>query len=112
MSSFFLREKIYTHFYKGCYQKENFNGHRVSVRHILQQAFLVQKFDTIYFVMFGELVGGAGCVGGHGKKSGWGVFWTTSELAFGINADQWTTTAQDEGEYRKTARNKGRNVSW
>ena len=23
--------------------------------------------------------------------------------AFGINADQWTTAAQDEGEYRRTA---------
>ena len=23
--------------------------------------------------------------------------------AFGINADQWTTSAQDEGEWRKTA---------
>ena len=23
--------------------------------------------------------------------------------AFGINADQWTTAAQDEGEWRKTA---------
>ena len=22
--------------------------------------------------------------------------------AFGINTDQWTTTAQDEGEWRKT----------
>ena len=24
--------------------------------------------------------------------------------AFGINADQWTTAAQDEGEWRKTAK--------
>ena len=31
-------------------------------------------------VMFGELVGGVGCVGGE-KKSGWGVSWTTSELS-------------------------------
>ena len=29
-------------------------------------------------VMFGKLVGGAGCVGGQ-EKSGWGVYWTTSE---------------------------------
>ena len=31
--------------------------------------------------------------------------------AFGINADQWTTAARDEGEWRTTAE-KGRNVSW
>ena len=30
--------------------------------------------------------------------------------AFGINADQWTTAAQDEREWGKTAE-KGRNVS-
>ena len=35
------------------------------------------------------------------KKSGWGVSWTTS--VFGINADQWMTAAQDEGEWRRTA---------
>ena len=40
--------------------------------------------------MFGELVGGAGC--------------SLDDLrAFGINADQWTTAAQDEGERRRTA---------
>ena len=54
-------------------------------------------------VMFVELVGGAGCVGAW-KKSGWGVSWTTSLRAFGINADQWwTTAAQDEGKWRRTA---------
>ena len=37
------------------------------------------------------------------KKSGWGVSWTTDLRAFGINADQWTTAAQDEGEWRRTA---------
>ena len=30
-------------------------------------------------VMFGELMGGAGCVGGRGE-SGWGIFWTTSKF--------------------------------
>ena len=46
---------------------------------------------------------GAGCVGAR-KKSGWGVSWTTSLRAFGIiNADQWTTAAQDEGEWSRTA---------
>ena len=44
--------------------------------------------------------GGRGLCGGGRKKSGWGV----SDLrAFGIYADQWTTAAQDEGEWRKTA---------
>ena len=41
------------------------------------------------------MMGGAGCVGAR-KKSGWGV-------SFGINADPWTTAAQDEGEWRRTA---------
>ena len=48
-------------------------------------------------VMFGELVGGL--VGGHKKKSGWVVSWTTSLRAFGIDADQWRrrlTAAQDD----------------
>ena len=31
--------------------------------------------------------------------------------AFGINADQWTTTAQDEGN-GAGRRNKGRNLLW
>ena len=40
--------------------------------------------------------------GGGRKKSGWGVSWTTSKN-FGINADQWTAAAQDEGEWPNTA---------
>ena len=52
-------------------------------------------------VMFGELMGGAGCVGGQGKE------WVGCSLddlrAFGINAAQWTTAAQDEGGWRRTA---------
>ena len=51
---------------------------------------------------FGELGGGARAAWGGRKKSGWGVSWMTSR-AFGINADQWTTAAQDEGEWRRTA---------
>ena len=31
--------------------------------------------------------------------------------AFGINADQWTAAAQDQGERGRTAE-KGRNISW
>ena len=52
--------------------------------------------------MFGEeLVGGVGCVGGHEKK--WMGCLLDGLRAFGINADQWTTAAQDKGEWRKTA---------
>ena len=43
----------------------------------------------------------AGCVGGQENK------WIRRVLdglkAFNINADQWMTAAQDEGEWRKTA---------
>ena len=33
--------------------------------------------------------------------------WSLDDLrVFGINADQWTTAAQDEGEWRRTAEQK------
>ena len=52
-------------------------------------------------MMFWELVGGAGCVGNQEKE------WMGCSLddlrAFGINTDQWTTAAQDEGGWRRTA---------
>ena len=53
-------------------------------------------------VMLGELVGGAGCVGGQEKE--WMGCFPDDLRAFGINADQWTTAAQDEGEWRRTAK--------
>ena len=37
-------------------------------------------------VMFGEMVGGAGCVGGHEKK--WMGYFLDDLRAFGINDDQ------------------------
>ena len=53
-------------------------------------------------VMFGEMVGGAGCVGGQVKE--WMGCFLDDLRAFGIiNTDQWTTAAQDEGEWRRTA---------
>ena len=52
-------------------------------------------------VMFGEMVGGAGCVGG--KEKEWMRCFPDDLRAFGINADQWTTAAHDEGEWRRTA---------
>ena len=52
-------------------------------------------------VMFGELMGGAGCVGGQEKE--WMGCLPDDLRSFDINADQWTAAAQDEGEWRKTA---------
>ena len=52
-------------------------------------------------VMFVEMVGGAGCVGGQEKE--WMGCFLDDLRAFGINADQWTTAAQDEGEWIRTA---------
>ena len=52
-------------------------------------------------VMFGEMVGSAGCVGGQEKE--WMGCFLDELRAFGINADHWTTEARDEGEWRRTA---------
>ena len=46
-------------------------------------------------------MGGAGCVEGQEKE--WMGCFLDDLGAFGINADQWTTAAQHEGEYRRTA---------
>ena len=51
-------------------------------RRILFAGFVACMGDTRRLpkcAIIGELVGGAGCVGGQ-EKSGWGVSWTTSEL--------------------------------
>ena len=45
--------------------------------------------------------GGASCVGGQEKE--WMGCFLDDPRAFGISADQWTTAAQDEGEWRRTA---------
>ena len=60
-------------------------------------------------VMFGELVGGAGCVGGQEKE--WMECFLDHLKASGISADQWTTTAQDEGGWRRTLE-QGANILW
>ena len=52
-------------------------------------------------VMFGEMMGGAGCVGR--KEKEWMGCFLDDLRAFGINADQWTAASQDEGEWRRTA---------
>ena len=71
-------------------------------RRILFAGFLARMEDTRLpkRVMFGEMVGGAGCVGGQEKE--WVGCFLDYLRAFGINADQWTTAAQDEGEWRRT----------
>ena len=46
-------------------------------------------------------MGGAGCVGVQEKE--WMRCFLDDLRAFGVNADQWTTAAQDEAEWRRTA---------
>ena len=72
-------------------------------RRILFAGFLARIEDTRLpkCVMFEEMVGGAGCVGGQEKV--WMGCFLDDLRAFGINADQWTTAAEDEGEWRRTA---------
>ena len=72
-------------------------------RRILFAGFVARMEDTILpkCVMFGEMVGGAGYVGGQEKE--WMECFLDDLRAFGINADQWTTAAQDEREWRRTA---------
>ena len=71
-------------------------------RRILFAGFVARMEDTRLpkCVMFGEIVGGAGCVGSQEKE--WMGYFLDDLRAFGINADQWTTAAQDEGESRRT----------
>ena len=73
-------------------------------RRILFAGFVARMEDTRLpkCVMFGEMVGGAGCVGGQEKE--WMACFLDDLRAFGINADQWTTAAQDDGEWRRTTK--------
>ena len=43
-----------------------------------------------------------------GQEKEWMGYFLDDLRAFGINADQWTTAAQDEGEWRRTAQNGGK----
>ena len=72
-------------------------------RRMLFAGFVAHMEDTrlLKWLMFGELVGGAGCLGGQEKE--WMECFLDDLRAFGINADQRTTAAQDEGERRRTA---------
>ena len=66
-------------------------------RRILFAGFVARMEDTRLpkCAMFGEMVMGAGCVGGQEKE--WIGCFLDDLRAFGINADQWTTATQDEG---------------
>ena len=72
-------------------------------RRILFAGFVARMEDTRLpkCVTFGEMLGGAGCVGGQEKE--WMGCFLDDLGAFGINANQWTTAAQEEGEWRRTA---------
>ena len=66
-------------------------------RRILFVEFVARIEDTRLSkgMIFGEMVGGADCVRGQEKE--WMGCFLDDLRAFGINADQWTTAAQDEG---------------
>ena len=72
-------------------------------RRILCAGFVAHMEDTRLpkCVMFGEIMGGAGCVGSQEKEC-MGCF-LDDLRAFDINADQWTIADQDDGEWRATA---------
>ena len=72
-------------------------------RWILFAGFVARMEDTRLpkCAMFGEMVEGAGSVGDQEKE--WMECFLDNLRAFGINADQWTTAAQDEEEWRRMA---------
>ena len=97
-------------FYLGTLTKTGSESIEATLRRrwILFAGFVARIEDTRLpkCVMFGELAGGAGCVRGQGKSR---LRVPLDELrAFGINVDQWATAAQDKGECRKTAEQRGR----
>ena len=73
-------------------------------RRILFAGFVTRMEDTRLpkVVMLGGMVGGVDCGGDQEKE--WVRCFLDDFRAFGINADQWTTAAQDEGEWRRTAK--------
>ena len=75
-------------------------------RRILFAEFVAQMEDTRLpkCVIFGELMRGAGCVGGGGRRVDGCLL--DNLRAFGINADQWVTAAQNEVQLRKTTGQK------
>ena len=81
-------------------------------RQILFAGFVARMENTRLpkCVMFGEVVGGAVCVGGQEKE--WMGCFLDDFRALGINADQWTTAAQPGRGWNGAQRqNKERNIS-
>ena len=81
-------------------------------RRILFAGFVVRMKDTRLpkCVMFGEMVGGAGCVGGQEKEWMWGVSWMTSELSTSTpTSGRLQPRTSGNGAERQ---NKERNISW
>ena len=78
-------------------------------RRILFAEFVARMEDTILpkCVMFGELVGGAGCVGGQEKE--WMGCFLDDLRAFGITSGRLQPRTRGNGAGRQ---NKGRNISW
>ena len=60
-------------------------------------------------VMFGEMVGGAGCVGGQEEE--WIGCFLDDLRAFGINATSGRLQPRTRGNGAER-QNKGRNISW
>ena len=73
-------------------------------RRILFAGFVARMEDTRLpkCVVFGELSAGVSCVGGQEKE--WMGCFLDDLRAFGINADQWRTAAEDEEKWRRTAK--------
>ena len=71
-------------------------------RRILFAGFVAHMEDARLHkcAMVGDLVGDASCVKRQVKE--WMICFLENLRAFGINVDQWTTAAEDEGECRKT----------
>ena len=67
-------------------------------RWILFMGFVAHIEDTRLpkCLEFGEVMRGTGCVRGQEKE--WMRYLLDYLRTFGINADQWTTAAPDEGE--------------
>ena len=79
------------------YRRSKFKG---DIKRLIFAGFVVRMDDTSL----------PKCVTFGGRKKEWMGCLQGDLRAFGINADRWTTAAQDEGNGAKW-RNKGRNVS-
>ena len=82
-------------------------------RILLAAGFVARVEDTRLpkCVMFGKVVGGAGCVGDQEKdKSGWGVSWTNSELSVSMPTCRRLQPRTRGHDARR--RSKERNVLW